>query len=155
MEKVKHNCLTEKQFNRLTQVQRVKMVLEEFRRRTQATLTTYESYRKEVESELESDKEAQFNSTVLSDILAKHIKEFHEILSALEKLNMHQLCQHYGASDPKFKQEYDQRYPGNESHWTGKTLNGCKLNDIHTALEIITKARQELAGSSINALIRG
>ncbi|MFZ1376834.1 MAG: hypothetical protein WAS25_09595 [Geothrix sp.] len=143
------NDLTEQQFNRLTQVQKVEMVMEVFNRRSQDNLDAYETYCQEEES----DEEARINSELLSKVLADLFEETMEILSQMEEANMYDLCQHFGATDPSFKLEMDQLYPADESYWTGKKLNGFKLNDVSTAIDKIKGAMLRLSESPLRALI--
>ena len=66
---------------------------------------------------------------------------------------MYSLCQHYGATDPNFKLEIDQRYPADGSYWTGKKLNNFKLKDSYAALDLVEEARVRLGDSPLRALI--
>lgn len=141
--------LTEKQFNRLSQVQKVEMMMEGFNSRAQAALDAYEAHRQEEES----DEEARFNSEVLSSVLAKLFQETQEILSQLEEGSMYNLCQHYGTTDPSFKQEYSERYAADASYWTGKKLNGFKMNDVNAAIDMVKDAMLRLRDSPLHALI--
>lgn len=124
--------------------------MEAFNRRSQNSLDAYETYRQEEES----DEESRINSEILSKVLAGLFEETMEILSQLEEANMYELCQHYGATDPNFKLEIDQRYPADDSYWTRKKLNNFKLNDLSTANDLVREARVRLAESPLRALMQ-